>query len=82
MNKKTSKHLLGKEKLAQFINTFWTVDYAQFIHPRDKVQIPFAIAVSCLNGAELAPSSQRRRTNKKVFDIGYISLEQFEGEIY
>lgn len=53
MNKKKPKHLFGEKELVHFTNTFWTVDDAQFTHPRNKVQIPFAIAVFCWTGARI-----------------------------
>ncbi|MCJ1359649.1 MAG: hypothetical protein MMC33_009651, partial [Icmadophila ericetorum] len=51
VNKKKQKQLFGEKELVQFSTTFWTVDDAQFIHPHNKAQIPFAIAVFCWTGA-------------------------------
>ncbi|KAL9045573.1 MAG: hypothetical protein Q9214_001404 [Letrouitia sp. 1 TL-2023] len=45
VNKKKQKHLFGEKELVQFNATFWTIDDAQFIYPRNKAQVPFAIAV-------------------------------------
>ena len=45
MNKKKQKQLFDEKELVHFNNTFWTIDDAQFIHPRNKAQIPFAITV-------------------------------------
>ena len=53
MNKKKPKHLFGEKELVQFTNTFWTVDDERFVHPRNKVQIPFIIAVFCWTGARI-----------------------------
>ena len=53
MNKKKQKQLFGEKELVQFNITFWTIDDAQFIHPRNKAQIPFAIAVFCWTGARI-----------------------------
>ena len=53
MNKKKPKHLFSEKELVQFTNTFWAVDDAQFIHPRNKVQIPFIIAVFCWTRARI-----------------------------
>jgi len=53
VNKKKPKHLFGEKELVQFTNTFWTVDDDRFTHPRNKVQIPFAIAVFCWTGARI-----------------------------
>ena len=53
VNKKKQKQLFGEKELVQFSTTFWTVDDAQFIHPRNKAQIPFAIAVFCWTGARI-----------------------------
>lgn len=78
MNKKMPKHLLGEKELVQFINTFWTIDNAQSIHPRNKIQIPFAFAVYCWTGARIGAFFP---DIKGVFGTGYLSLERFEGEI-
>jgi len=53
VNKKKPKHLFGRKELVQFTNTFWTVDDNHFTHPRNKVQIPFIIAVFCWTGARI-----------------------------
>ncbi|KAL2036358.1 hypothetical protein N7G274_010925 [Stereocaulon virgatum] len=53
VNKKKPKHLFGEQELVQFTNTFWAVDDAHFIYPRNKVQIPFTIAVLCWTGARI-----------------------------
>ena len=52
-SKKKPKHLFGKTELTQFNITFWTTDDSQFVHPRNKAQIPFAIAVFCWTGARI-----------------------------
>ena len=51
VNKKKPKHLCGDKELAHFTKTFWTVDDDHFIHPRNKAQISFIIAVFCWTGA-------------------------------
>jgi len=53
VNKKKPKHLFGRKELFQFTTTFWTVDDDHFTHPRNKVQIPFIIAVFCWTGARI-----------------------------
>ena len=53
VNKKKKKQLFGEKELVQFNLTFWTIDDAQFIHPRNKAQVPFAIAVFCWTGARV-----------------------------
>lgn len=53
VNKKKPKHLFGRKELVQFTITFWTVDDDHFTHPRNKVQIPFIIAVFCWTGARI-----------------------------
>ena len=52
-NKRKKKHLFGKTELIQFNTTFWTVDDTTFVHPRNKVQIPFIISVFCWTGARI-----------------------------
>lgn len=53
MNKKKPKYLFGQTELVNFTTTFWTVDESCFIHPRNKAQIPFLIAVYCWTGARI-----------------------------
>ena len=53
VNRKRPKHLFGKPDLDRFNTTFWTVDESAFIHPRNKFQIPFAMAVCCWTGARI-----------------------------
>lgn len=53
VNKKKPKQLFGERELVQFNVTFWTIDDAQFTHPRNKAQVPFAIAVFCWTGARI-----------------------------
>ena len=50
---KEAQTSLGKKELLQFTTTFWTVDDDYFTHPRNKVQIPFIIAVFCWTGARI-----------------------------
>ena len=47
------KYLFGKKEFIQFTTTFWTTDDATFVHPRNKVQIPFIISVFCWTGARV-----------------------------
>ncbi|KAL9126229.1 MAG: hypothetical protein Q9217_004689 [Psora testacea] len=75
VNKKKPKHLFGEKELVQFSNTFWTVDDDKFTHLRNKVQIPFIIAVFCWTGARIGASSpDRKDDNKKGLRYG-ASLE-------
>ena len=53
MNKRKPKHLFTEKELVHFNTTFWTVDDESISHPRNKVQIPFAIAVFCFTGARI-----------------------------
>ena len=53
MNRKKPKHLFGKTDLDRFNTTFWTADESCFIHPRNKVQIPFAMAVFWWTGTRI-----------------------------
>ena len=53
VNTKKQKQLFGEKELIQFNVTFWTIDDAQFTHPRNKAQVPFAIAVFCWTGARI-----------------------------
>ena len=53
MNKQKEKHLFGAKEMAVFNYIFWTVDEAHFIHPRNRVQIPFLISVYCWIGARI-----------------------------
>lgn len=52
VNKK-EKYLFRKGELVVFTNKFWTVDDAQFIHLRNKIQIPFLISVFYWTGARI-----------------------------
>ena len=52
-NKRKQKQLFGKNELTQFNITFWTIDDTHFVYPRNKAQIPFAIAVFCWTGARI-----------------------------
>ena len=53
MNKKKQKQFFSEKELVQFNITFLTIDDAQFTHPRNKAQVPFAIAVFCWTGARI-----------------------------
>ncbi len=65
MNKKKPKHLFGRKELVQFTVTFWTVDDDHFIHPRNKVQIPFIIAVFCWTGARIGAFFPDKKDDSK-----------------
>lgn len=45
VDKKRKKQIFSEMKLIQFNATLWTIDDAQFTHPRNKAQVPFAIVV-------------------------------------
>ncbi|KAI9773208.1 MAG: hypothetical protein M1839_002216 [Geoglossum umbratile] len=53
VNTKKPKHLFGRDDLIRFHTTFWTMDDEKFIHPRNKLQIPFIIDVFCWTGARI-----------------------------
>lgn len=65
VNQKKSKHLFGEKELIQFTNIFSTVDDDRFTHHRNKVQIPFVIAVFCWIGVRLGACS-----HFKIFEPG------------
>lgn len=52
-SKKKPKHLFGKIELTQLNITFWIIDDSHFVHPRNKAQIAFAIAVFCWTGVRI-----------------------------
>ena len=66
VNKKKPKHLFGEKELVQFTNTFWTVDDDRFTHPRNKVQIPFVIAVFCWTGARIGAFFPEKENKHKA----------------
>ena len=47
------KYLFGETELVNFNKTFWTVDESYFVHPRNKAQIPFLLAIYCWTGARV-----------------------------
>ena len=53
VNIKKPKHLFTETDLVRFNTTFWTVDDSTFVHPRNRAQIPFLIAVYCWTGARI-----------------------------
>jgi len=53
VNLRKPKHLFGETELVHFDTTFWTVDETCFVHPRNKAQVPFLIAVFCWTGARI-----------------------------
>ncbi|KAI9764363.1 MAG: hypothetical protein M1840_008501 [Geoglossum simile] len=54
VNTRKPKHLFGKHDLIQFHITFWTKNDTNFVHPRNKIQIPFIIDVFCWTGARIS----------------------------
>ena len=52
-NKKKQKQLFGPKEWTQFNVTFWTIDDAVFVHPRNKAQIPFLVSVFCWTGVRI-----------------------------
>ena len=80
MNKKKQKQLFGEKELVQFNVTFWAIDDAQFIHPRNKAQVPFVIAVFCWTGARIgAFFPDQENKDKGGLRYGVISIERFKG---
>ncbi len=65
VNLKKPKHLFGETELVHFNTTFWTVDETCFVHPRNKAQIPFLIAVFCWTGARIGALLPSPENNKK-----------------
>lgn len=65
VNQKKPKHLFGEQELVQFNKTFWIVDDDHFIHPRNKAQIPFIIAVFCWTGARIGAFLPDRKDDTK-----------------
>ncbi|KAL2046204.1 hypothetical protein N7G274_001651 [Stereocaulon virgatum] len=65
VNKKKPKHLFGRKELVQFTITVWTVNDDHFIHPRNKVQIPFSIAVFCWTGARTGVFFPKKKDDSK-----------------
>lgn len=53
VNIKRPKHLFGEEEMIRFNTTFWAVDDAKFIHPRNKIQIPFLFSLFSWTGARI-----------------------------
>jgi hypothetical protein len=51
--KKYPKHNFGLEEFKNFNTTFWTTDEGIFVHPRNKVQIPFIFSVFCWTEARI-----------------------------
>ena len=57
---------------------FWTIDESYFVHPRNKAQIPFLLAIFCWTGARVGSSFLMEKTKTKiktwlVFDTEYVS---------
>ncbi|KAL6714267.1 hypothetical protein ACLMJK_007690 [Lecanora helva] len=74
VNKKKPKHLFGKAELINFNITFWTVDEDCFIHPRNKVQVPFLMNLFSWTGARIGaffPNGE----NKGQAGLRYRDLE-------
>ena len=47
------KYLFGENELVNFNTIFWTIDKSCFVHPRNKAQIPFLLAIYCWTGARI-----------------------------
>ena len=78
ITKKKTKYLFGKEEFIQFNITFWTVDDAVFVHPRNKVQIPL-ISVFTWTGARIGaflpgPNEKNRGLRYKVNQLTVSSV--------
>ena len=52
-NCKKPKHLFGPKDRVRFLKTFWTADDAHFIHPRNRVQVPFLLSIFTWTGARI-----------------------------
>ena len=75
VNTKKPKHLFGKHDLIQFHTTFWTKDDASFVHPRNKVQIPFIIDVFCWTGARIGaffPNPDNKAEGGLRYKVSYL----------
>ena len=51
--KKKDKYNFNPKEAKHLMHTFWTVDEDHFIHPCNKVQIPFILSVYCWTGARI-----------------------------
>ncbi|KAL8732871.1 MAG: hypothetical protein Q9166_002472 [cf. Caloplaca sp. 2 TL-2023] len=51
--KEKHKSLFGEQKALRFLHTFWNADDARFIHPRNKLQIPFVMSVFQWTGGRI-----------------------------
>ena len=60
-----SKHLFGEKEFTQFTITFWTVDDKIFMHPRNKVQIPFILSVFCWTAARIGAFFPEKKNESK-----------------
>lgn len=65
-NKKKKKYLFGEQEWAQFYKTFWTLNDDKFVHPRNKVQIPFVISVFCWTGARIGAFFPNKHNKEKA----------------
>ena len=66
VKKNKPKYLFGETELVNFNTTFWTVDESYFVHPRNKAQIPFIIAVYCWTGARIGAFFPNRDNKDKA----------------
>ena len=77
VNKHKVKRLFGETEFIQFTTTFWTVDDAHFVHPRNRVQIAFAILVFCWTGARIGaffPESKNEAKKGLQYKVCLVTL--------
>ncbi|KAI9807092.1 MAG: hypothetical protein M1825_005809 [Sarcosagium campestre] len=77
VNKRKARHLFGNKEVIEFSRTFWTIDEDSFIHPRNKVQVPFLISVYCWTGARIGsffPSEGKPDACLRYRDIQLVLL--------
>lgn len=76
---KKPKYNFGEHEWSEFYRTFWTNDDIQFTHPRNKVQIPFAIAIFCWTGARIGaffPNKYNKQEAGLRYRVGLLTLWQ------
>ncbi|MCJ1444888.1 MAG: hypothetical protein MMC23_005391 [Stictis urceolatum] len=73
-NIKKEKYLFGWKEWTRFNKTFWKVDDRVFVHPRNKVQIPFLISLFCWTGARIGTFFPNA-TNKDKAGLRYRDVE-------
>ena len=74
VNTRKLKHLFDIHDLIRFHTTFWIKDDASFIHPCNKVQIPFIVDVFCWTGARIGaffPNSDNKNEGGLRYKVNH-----------